>query len=310
MNNKLRKILLMALTFAVFTISVSSQITGSKSGLINLPTDDSNVEKKVALVTNDAGRYFKQGLLNLLGNQRSLARDNFDKSVEVFLNSSLDVRKNQTLLGCYSQLVETVYLMEFPTSRQPANLRGLATTCGWEIRNETIDAVAKRLVSRNNPTADNLLFASVVTNSSQRDVQVGFSDQSFESVGTDELSLPTSYKIPRQPKKQNTVITSVQQIPKYKIVKNSESKDIAGTKPQQKANGEVAAVMNWFQNNLNDPYSMKIVNWGKVVKSGLGTEAYWAVMVKIRAKNQYGAYILSQYIFFIRQNKIVRYLVS
>jgi hypothetical protein len=174
---------------AIISISANAQITGSTSGLRNVPTEAAKVEQKVALVTNDAGRYFKQGLLNLQDNRRPQAREDFDKAVEVFLNSSLDVRKNQALQGCYSQLVETVYLMEFPSARQPANLRGLATTCNWDIRNETIEAVAKILTtSAPSNSVDNSLIASVVTNPAQRDAQVGFSDQAFESSPLDELS--------------------------------------------------------------------------------------------------------------------------
>jgi hypothetical protein len=173
---------------AIISISANAQITGSTSGLRNVPTDVTKVEQKVALVTNDAGRYFKQGLLNLQDNRRTQAREDFDKSVEVFLNSSLDVRKNQALQGCYTQLVETIYLIEFPSQRQPGNIRGLATTCNWDIRNETIDAVSKLLVTSNATTADNSLVASVVTNAAQTDIQVGFSDQSFESSPLDDLA--------------------------------------------------------------------------------------------------------------------------
>jgi LysM repeat protein len=365
MNNKLRKIILMALTFAVFMISVSSQITGSKSGLNNLPTDVSNVEKKVALVINDAGRYFKQGLLNLQDNQRSLARSDFDKSVEVFLNSSINIIENQALQSCYSELVETVFLMEFPSSKQPANIRDLATACNWDIRNETIEAVAKILLpaTTQTQTIDSALITSVVNNSRQKDSnQIGFSEQTFELSPLDELA-----KLELTTEEVKTVKTQQKYYPNVRVVKalsgdsvakisarygvssdetaklngitinsvlaagreiripqnklnkakpsaikidkNIEN-NISGQKPTQLGNGNVPIVMTWFQNNLNDPYSMKIVNWGKVVKVGSGTETNWAVIVRLRAKNLYGAYVLNQYIFFIRQNKIVKYLVS
>jgi LysM repeat protein len=176
---------------AIISISANAQITGSTSGLRNVPTDVTKVEQKVALVTNDAGRYFKQGLLNLQDNRRAQAREDFDKSVEVFLNSSLDVRKNQALQGCYSQLVETIYLIEFPSNKQPANIRGLATTCSWDIRNETIEAVAKILLPPTIQTQniDTALITSVVSNSGQKDSnQSGFSEQTFEPSPLDELA--------------------------------------------------------------------------------------------------------------------------
>jgi Transglycosylase SLT domain/LysM domain len=177
-------------TFLLVIISIitNAQTTSSTSGLRNVPTDVSNAEKKVALVTNDAGRYFKQGLLNLQDNRRPQARADFDKSVEVFLNSTLDVRKNIVLQNCYTQLVETIYLIEFPTSRQPANIRGLATTCSWDIRNETIDSVAKLLLPTNqqNQSNENSMVASIATIPPVP--QVGFSDQGFEPSQLDELA--------------------------------------------------------------------------------------------------------------------------
>jgi LysM repeat protein len=176
---------------AIISISANAQITGSTSGLRNVPTDVTKVEQKVTLVTNDAGRYFKQGLLNLQDNRRAQAREDFDKSVEVFLNSSLDVRKNQSLQGCYSQLVETIYLMEFPSIKQPANIRGLATTCNWDIRNETIESVSKILspAANQTPNIDTALITSVVSNSGQKDPnQSGFSEQTFEPSPLDELA--------------------------------------------------------------------------------------------------------------------------
>lgn len=91
------------------------------------------------------------------------------------------------------------------------------------------------------------------------------------------------------------------------VVKTSENA-ILGDKPVQSANGKVQIVMNWFQEYLHDPYSMKIVRWSKPEKENFAGEPYWVVRVRLRAKNSFGAYILNDYTFFIRRNKIVHYL--
>ena len=142
-------------------------------------------------LTDDAGRFFKQGLFHLQDNRRSEARDDFDKSVEVFLISDIDVQRNQTLRECYSQLIETVYRMEFPTNQVP-QVRSLSATCGWNIENKLADDIAKLTLSvpNNKTTATNdIATAAVVGKGNQTDeTQIGFSEQKFEASPLDELA--------------------------------------------------------------------------------------------------------------------------
>ncbi|MGI9054745.1 MAG: transglycosylase SLT domain-containing protein [Pyrinomonadaceae bacterium] len=145
-------------------------------------------EAQVLKITDDAGRYFKQGLFHLQDNRRSEAREDFDKSVEVFLISGVDVQRNQTLRECYSQLIETVYRMEFANNQIP-QIRSLSGTCGWNIDPKLADDIAKlsQSVPTNQTLADTTTIASVVGNQSN-DAQNGFTEQTFEASPLDELA--------------------------------------------------------------------------------------------------------------------------
>jgi hypothetical protein len=63
--------------------------------------------------------------------------------------------------------------------------------------------------------------------------------------------------------------------------------------------------MNFFNENMNDPYSMRFVRWSDVVQKNYQGKSYWSVQVKFRAKNAFGAYVLSEMIFYIKNNKVV-----
>lgn len=175
---------------AIFTVSAFAQITSTTSGLRTVPDEVAKAEAKVNIITSDSGRYFKQGLLNLIDNRRSQARTDFDKSVEVFLLSNVNVRKNQKLSDCYDQLIETVYRMEIPSSKNPANVRGLANTCGWDISKDTVEAVAKVTIpAAIQPNTNSDLVTSVIASTKQAEnMQAGFSDQTFEATEGEKLA--------------------------------------------------------------------------------------------------------------------------
>lgn len=61
-------------------------------------------------------------------------------------------------------------------------------------------------------------------------------------------------------------------------------------------NGSVSQIIEYFNATLNDPESLKIVEWGNVGKNKDGS---FIVRCKYRAKNPFGAYILKNQIFII-----------
>lgn len=83
-------------------------------------------------VLEDSGKSFRDGMIALKGNRLSESKKKFDMAVEVFLFSTLDIQKEPALQGCYSQLLESIYRLEFPNGNQPPQLRSLSATCGWK----------------------------------------------------------------------------------------------------------------------------------------------------------------------------------
>ncbi len=181
-----------AVIFFVFSSISQAQITSSTSSGRNSGKTDlaQQAEAQVVKITDDAGRYFKQGLFHLQDNRRSEAREDFNKSVEVFLMSGIDVQRNQTLRECYSQLIETVYRMEFPNNQIP-QIRSLSATCGWNIDNKLADEMAKlsqKIQTNTAKTTDGTTLASVVGQNQSNDALNGFTEQIFEPSGRDELA--------------------------------------------------------------------------------------------------------------------------
>lgn len=196
MNTRLFKVFnFSAIITFVLSSFVSAQVTSVTSDGRNntKPAQAEQAEARIQQITSDSGRYFKQGLLNLQDNRRPQARDDFDKSVEVFLMSGINLTSNNNAKArdCYNQLIETVYRMEFPNAQQPPLIRPLSATCNWNIDNELADKVAKLIVTvPQAPTTNtNSTVASIVPNSNQTvDAIVGFSEQKFEPSPLDDLA--------------------------------------------------------------------------------------------------------------------------
>ena len=80
---------------------------------------------------------------------------------------------------------------------------------------------------------------------------------------------------------------------------------LIGSKPIQGKNGKVSVVMNYLNEVLHDPYSMRIVRWSEVTRIVVNGEPYWRISIRYRAKNRMSAYVLSEQVFYIRHNKIM-----
>lgn len=149
------------------------------------------IEKYQALVNKaleDSARHFRDGLVALKVNKRSESRAQFDKAVEAFLHSTLNIQKDQKLQSCYSQLVETIYLIEFPSDTKPPQLRTLAASCGWKW-NDNDYKLADEIASLLESSRKTSLGAShqLPANKSPETI-VGFNSQDFEPSPLDELS--------------------------------------------------------------------------------------------------------------------------
>ena len=182
-DNNLKSLVLRLFGFtAILIFTLASAVFAQDSR----PNGVKSAEKRVETITRDSGIYFKQGLLYLVDRRDSEARKEFDKSVEIFLLSGINVKRNQKLRECYNQLIETIYRIEFPKN-QSADVRGVSAVCGWTIRGELADRVANRRdVSSKKPNSNGSAPKGGVKPTVN--LLAGFSEQKFEASPLDELS--------------------------------------------------------------------------------------------------------------------------
>lgn len=202
-----------SLTAFLFLLSnsvVFGQITNSVSdGRTDAKTPEAvEAEKKVADLTFKSGVSFKQGLLNMQDNRRPQAGEDFNKAVEIFLMSGVNVSRNPKLQNCYNQLIETVYRLEFPSNAQQPQIRSLSATCGWnwnENDYKTADAVAKLVLTAPAETAPGNNLISPNSTAATAPTQ-GFNEQKFEVSPLDDLA-----KLELTPEEQDVVNDPVAQ---------------------------------------------------------------------------------------------------
>ncbi len=194
MKTNLLKGLSLTAIFTILSVSFAlGQISTQSSGARNIQPDNAG-EAKVNQITADAGIYFKQGLLLLNDSRRSMARDQFDKSIEVFLMSNVNVKNNGKLSSCYNQLIETIFRIEFPSAQKP-QIKDLAVTCSWNIDNQLAENVGRfsQPIPRTNPTAtaspETTLINSVASIENAGYQQSGFTKIEFNYQG-DALAEP------------------------------------------------------------------------------------------------------------------------
>jgi len=187
MKTRLFKVFNLTAILTFISLSfVSGQITSTTSSDVTRPQEVDQAEARFNQITTEAGKFFKQGLLNMQDNRRPQAGEDFNKSVEVFLMSGVNVSRSQKLQSCYNQLIETVYRIEFPSGSQQPQIRSLSATCGWAIDNELADKVAKIVLTV--PVDSKANNAQITSLASQINPAQGFNEQKFEASPLDELA--------------------------------------------------------------------------------------------------------------------------
>jgi membrane-bound lytic murein transglycosylase D len=190
-NSRLFKVFnITAVLFFISNSFIFGQVTSSSaSGRSDGKTQEVlQSEARFNQLLTEVGDHFKKGLFYLQDNRRSNAREEFDKTIEVFLLSNVNVQSNQKLRECYSQLTETIYRMEFPSGNQPPNIRSLSATCSWNIDNDLADKVAKIVQTVPNVPTNNTALVTSANNSNQTNAVQGFTEQKFEMSPLDELA--------------------------------------------------------------------------------------------------------------------------
>lgn len=128
-----------------------------------IPTEVEKSEGRVNQIIAKAEDHFRRGKLNLEDNKREQARDEFDRAVDVILESGVDVRANQRLQTFYLELVERIYREEVPTGQGTIP----------EVRVTDLMEQSARSGSVQKPSPPQ---------------QIGFREQRFEPSPLDELS--------------------------------------------------------------------------------------------------------------------------
>ncbi|QYO65228.1 lytic transglycosylase domain-containing protein [Leptolyngbya sp. 7M] len=144
-------------------------------------------------ILEEASKHFRDGMMALTQDRRADSGNKFDQAVEVFLSSGINIQSNEALHTCYTQLIETVYRIEFPSDLQTPQIRGLSAACRWNFTD--VDFVlADKVLALAKPalkTADRT--PSSPSSSGQpgeppADIIAGFDSQVYEPSPLDELS--------------------------------------------------------------------------------------------------------------------------
>ena len=142
-----------------FPAIIFAQIPAASSAR-SIPTDVDQLEKRVEQIIARSQDHFRKGKQSLEDKKRAQARDEFDKAVDVILESGIDVRASQKLQTFYLELVELIYREEVPMQQITPNAA-------------TNTLVAQNQTQGQTPAAP---------------PQVGFRDQKFEPSPLDDLS--------------------------------------------------------------------------------------------------------------------------
>jgi membrane-bound lytic murein transglycosylase D len=141
------------------SVSLQAQVP-QQSYLRNTPSEIERDDPRVNKIIEDAEKHFKLGKMNLDDHKRQAAREEFDKAVDVVLESGMDVRSNPRLNRYYVELVERVYREEVPQNVPAAR-----------------------------PAQNGVSYQTVAQTDAPQPapVEVGFVDQKFEPSPLDDL---------------------------------------------------------------------------------------------------------------------------
>jgi len=185
MNTKIYK-------HSIITAFLLTAMASAAFAQVNRTAQVTAAQAQVNKILEDSGKNFREGMFALKEGKRSESGEKFDKAVEVFLMSTLNVQADQKLQTCYSNLIETVYRMEFPSEKQLPQLRSLSAACGWNWNAEDMK-LADQVAALVKPapltqTDKNTLAAVAPAVGQQTEMNVGFNSQQFEPSPLDELS--------------------------------------------------------------------------------------------------------------------------
>lgn len=182
---------------SVFSSITSAQVTSSISSSETRTQDVIKAQDAVNDVLLKSGIAFREGLLAYEDSRMSDAGEKFNRSVEAFIYSTLDIQRQSKLQGCYNQLIETIYRIEFPSEKQLPQVRNLAQTCNWNnldqalnIDNSLADKITTIARTSIGKASAPVSSTAVAVNgpSTAASTKAGFNSQEFEPSPLDDLS--------------------------------------------------------------------------------------------------------------------------
>lgn len=112
-------------------------------------------------------------------------------------------------------------------------------------------------------------------------------------------------EIPKSEKESKESVALEKRITE-KLSRNMAEEMLLGPKPVSSAwDGTVYCVDRYLKDVLNDYDDSEYLEWSPVARIYLKKEPYWAVSLKLRARNGFGAKIVKQVVFLIRRNQVV-----
>ncbi len=82
---------------------------------------------------------------------------------------------------------------------------------------------------------------------------------------------------------------------------------LLGKKPENSAyDGSVRCVDRYLRTALNDYHNAEYLEWSPVTRVEIKKQPYWSVRLKLRAKNAFGANIVKDVYFLIRNDQVVQ----
>lgn len=165
------------------------QVTSTRSSNGTTTPEVALAQASVNKVLTDSGTSFKEGLAAYVNNNRQVAGERFNKSIEVFLFSTINIQREPRLQNCYNQLIETIYRIEFPSDTQAPQVRNLAATCSWDV-DATLADSATRIWRSPAAVMGPVSTTAVASNTTYQPggPRIGFNSQEFEPSPLDELS--------------------------------------------------------------------------------------------------------------------------
>jgi hypothetical protein len=178
------KLLLIVFALA-FQLNSNAQDLSTKAGT---PAETAKDKETINAVLESSGRAFKDALIALTEGNKSVSGDKFDKAVESFLYSGLNIREHPKLQRCYSPLIEAIFRTESPDELRLPNFHELSTACSWKWADADFK-VAERIIQilKANSRHDESPSTPPVTHSTTE--QTGFNSQEFEPSPLDDLAM-------------------------------------------------------------------------------------------------------------------------